>query len=208
MSASPRELAVSGSASPSVKIHQSDEPYRSGRAVRLAADLAGRVGARLRGRARRPEPGRPYRVLFVASSGGHLAQLMTLSDWWEDQERRWVTFDTADARSALANEEWIGGHHPTTRNVGNLIRNTGLAMRYFRGWRPDVIVSTGAGLAVPFFWIGRLIGVRTAYLEVYDRVDSTTLTGRMVHAATDLFIVQWPEQQRLYSDAVVGGTVW
>jgi len=74
--------------------------------------------------------------------------------------------------------------------------------------RPDVIVSTGAGAAVPFFWLGRLLGCRTVYLEVYDRVDSATMTGRLCRPVTDLFLVQWPEQQRLYRDAVVAGPVY
>ena len=33
------------------------------------------------------------KILFVCSSGGHLAQLYRLRPWWEGQERAWVTFD-------------------------------------------------------------------------------------------------------------------
>lgn len=150
------------------------------------------------------------KVLLVCSSGGHLTQLMALAPWWQDHERRWVTFDTEDAISKLADEKVTFAWSPTTRNVVNLVRNALLAVRLLRTFRPDVIVSTGAGSAVPFFWLRRLAGpqARTVYLEVIDRVDSPTLTGRLCRPVTDLFCVQWPEQQEFYPGSVLVGKVW
>ncbi len=46
------------------------------------------------------------------------------------------------------------------------------------------------------------------YLEVYDRIDSATMTGRLCRPVTDLFLVQWPEQQQLYRDTVTAGPVY
>jgi hypothetical protein len=161
--------------------------------------------------ARAPRPvgtGDRYRVMLVCSSGGHLAQLMRLRPWWSRLERSWACFRLPDAESLLAGEEVTWVHHPTTRNLVNLVRNLGLAVRTLWRDRPDVIVSTGAGAAVPFFWVGRLLGCRTVYLEVYDRIDSATMTGRLCHPVTDLFLVQWPEQERLYRNTVVAGPVY
>lgn len=146
-----------------------------------------------------------HRALLVGSSGGHLAQLVAMAGWWRETERRWVTFDTADAVSTLPGEQVAWAHHPTTRNIPNLLRNLVLAIRVLRDWRPDVVVSNGAAVAVPFFLVARLLGVRTVYLEVYDRVDSRTLTGRLVRPFTDLFLVQWPEQLDLYPEARLVG---
>jgi len=150
----------------------------------------------------------PARVLVVCSSGGHLAQLLRLRSWWERHQRTWVCFDTADALGALTGEDLVLGHHPTTRNLGNLVRNFVLAVGTLRRVRPDLIVSDGAGVAVPFFWLGRWFGARTAYLEVYDRIDSPTMTGRLVAPVTDLFMVQWEEQLGSYPGAAVVGPVY
>ncbi len=136
--------------------------------------------------------------MLVGSSGGHLAQLWKLRPWWERHERLWVTFDTTDALSLLAHERVIWAFHPTTRNLPNALRNLRLAWSVLRRERPDVIVSDGAGVAVPFFAIAKLLGTKTVYLEVYDRIDSRTLTGRLCRPITDLFCVQWEEQRRLY----------
>lgn len=148
------------------------------------------------------------RVLLVASSGGHLTQLMCLRDWWARHDRLWVTFDTADAVSKLADEDVVWAHHPTTRNVRNLARNTRLAWRTLDRFRPDVVISTGAGVAVPFFWLHRRFGASTVYLEVFDRIDTRTLTARLCRPVTDLFLAQWPEQQQMYRSAVLLGQVW
>jgi beta-1,4-N-acetylglucosaminyltransferase len=170
----------------------------------LRAKLRGRIPA---WRTRAVAPGANYRVMLVCSSGGHLTQLLALRPWWQELDRSWVCFDTADAVEVLRDERMIVAHHPTTRNVPNLFRNLLLAVRSLRRERPDVIVSDGAGVAVPFFWLSRIFGARTVYLEVYDRLDSSTMTGRMVELVTDLFLVQWEEQLRSYPGAVVIGPV-
>lgn len=159
-------------------------------------------------RRRRVPRGSRYRVLLVCSSGGHLAQLLALRPWWAEHDRTWVCFDTPDALGALRGERLVRCHHPTTRNAANLVRNLVLALGTLRAERPDVIVSDGAGVAVPFFWLGRLFGARTVYLEVYDRIDSSTMTGRLVGPVTDLFLVQWDAQLASYPDAVVAGPVY
>ncbi|MEZ5411295.1 MAG: hypothetical protein R2761_24915 [Acidimicrobiales bacterium] len=153
-------------------------------------------------------PGRRLKVLFVCSSGGHLSQLLQLRPWWEQHERRWVTFDLPDARSKLAGETLIPAHHPTTRSLRNLARNIPLARRVLREYRPDVVVSDGAGVAVPFFVLARADHIPTVYLEVYDRIDSRTLTGRLCRPFTTRFLVQWPEQQALYRGSELIGPLY
>jgi UDP-N-acetylglucosamine:LPS N-acetylglucosamine transferase len=74
-----------------------------------------------------------------------------------------------------------------------------------RSYRPDLVLSTGAGVALPFFAIARLMGIRTVYVEVLDRVDHPTLTGALCYPLTDLFALQWPEQRRSYPEGEVIG---
>jgi UDP-N-acetylglucosamine:LPS N-acetylglucosamine transferase len=145
------------------------------------------------------------RVLLVGSSGGHLTQLVALRPWWAALDRSWVTFGTLDARTSLEGERVHWAYHPTTRNAGNLIRNTILAVKVLRTECPHLVVSTGAGVAVPFFIVARLFGIPTAYIEVYDRVDTKTLTARLCKPFTTLFCVQWEEQRALYPDAEIIG---
>jgi UDP-N-acetylglucosamine:LPS N-acetylglucosamine transferase len=145
------------------------------------------------------------RVLLVGSSGGHLAQLLALARLWRREDRHWVTFDTADAISQLVAEDVTWAHHPTTRNLPNLARNTRLAKRVLDEQQPDVVVSTGAAVAFPFFLLARQRRIPTVYVEVYDRMDNRSLTGRLCKPISDAFCVQWEEQRELYNGSILVG---
>lgn len=146
------------------------------------------------------------KICLVGSSGGHLTHLYLLKPFWEKKERFWVTFDKEDARSILENETFYPCHFPTNRNLKNLIKNTILAFNILRKEHPDVIISSGAAVAVPFFYLGKLFGAKTVYIEVFDRIDAPTLTGKLVYPVTDKFIVQWEEMKKVYPKAInLGG---
>ncbi len=132
-----------------------------------------------------------YSICLVCSSGGHLFELHSLKPWWSQYQRFWVTFQKPDAISLLEGETVVWGSYPTNRNIPNLVRNTILAIRILRKERPDLIVSTGAGIAVPFFWIGKLFfRCKTVYIEMFTRMDKPSLTARLIFPVGDRFLVQ------------------
>jgi beta-1,4-N-acetylglucosaminyltransferase len=134
----------------------------------------------------------PERILLVASPGGHLLQMLALEPAWSGLRRTWVTLRRPDAIDLLADEDVVFAHGPTVRNIPNLLRNLWLAWGTIRRDRPNVILSTGAALAVPFFIVGRLFGVRLVYVESLTRVNELALSGRLVYPLTNTFFVQWP----------------
>ncbi|NEG79200.1 PssD/Cps14F family polysaccharide biosynthesis glycosyltransferase [Bifidobacterium avesanii] len=151
---------------------------------------------------------KPRKICLVGSSGGHLTHLVMLKPLWSKCNRFWVTFDKEDANSALKGEQVYHCYFPTNRNMRNLIRNTVLAWKILRREKPDLIVSSGAAVAVPFFWLGKLFGAKTIYIEVFDRIDKPTLTGRLVSPVTDRFIVEWDEMTKVYPRAINLGSIF
>lgn len=148
------------------------------------------------------------KVCLVGSSGGHLTHLYMLKPFWKDKQRFWVTFDKEDANSTLEGEKVYHCYFPTNRNIKNLIKNTFLAIKVLRKEKPDLIISSGAAVAVPFFWLGKLRGSKTVYIEVFDRIDKSTITGKLVYPVTDKFIVQWEEMKKVYPKAVNLGSIF
>lgn len=142
----------------------------------------------------------------MSSTGGHLLQLVALREAWDGFERVWVTFDAPDSRALLAGEEVVHAHSPTNRNVPNLLRNFVLALRVVPRLRPTVIVTTGAGVAVPFAWIGRLFGARVVYVESLTRIDRPSLSYRLIRPVVSRTYVQWPELR--LRGALYRGTVF
>jgi beta-1,4-N-acetylglucosaminyltransferase len=147
-------------------------------------------------------------VLLVCSSGGHLLQLVSLAEAWEGLSRVWVSFDKSDVRSLLADEPVIHAYGPTNRNLPNLLRNLRLARRVIRRVRPRVVVTTGAGVAVPFAWLARLAGAKVVYVESFTRIDTVSLSCRLIRPVADRVYVQWPEAVRLVRGARYVGNVF
>jgi UDP-N-acetylglucosamine:LPS N-acetylglucosamine transferase len=142
---------------------------------------------------------------MVSTQGGHLTQLLVLRPWWGVRARVWVCPDTPDVVDRLAGERLITSYSPTTRSLRNLVRNFVLAAKVVRRERPSIVVSAGAGVAVPFFLMAWVLRVPTVFIEVYDRVDSPTLTGRLCGPFTTRRIVQWEQQLGFYPDALLVG---
>ena len=148
------------------------------------------------------------KVCLVGSSGGHLTHLYMLKPFWRNKNRFWVTFDKEDARSLLEGEKVYPCYFPTNRSIKALIKNTKIAWDVLHKEKPDLIISCGAAVAVPFFYIGKMMGAKLVYIEVFDRIDKPTMTGKMVYPIVDKFVVQWEEQKKVYPKAVNLGSIF
>lgn len=148
------------------------------------------------------------KVCLVGSSGGHLTHLYQLKTFWENKNRFWVTFNKEDANSLLKDEKVYYCHFPTNRSVKVLLINTVIAWKVLRKEKPDLIISSGAAVAVPFFYLGKLFGAKTIYIEVFDRIDASTITGKLVYPISDKFIVQWDEMKKIYPKAINLGSIF
>jgi beta-1,4-N-acetylglucosaminyltransferase len=138
------------------------------------------------------------KICLVSCSGGHLLQLYRLKSWWSKYDRFFVTFKKQDAISMLKGEKVYWAYFPTTRSIKNLVKNSFLALKILYKNRPDIIVSTGAGVAVPFFYVGKLLGSKLIFIESAGRTNSPSLTGRLVYPVSDKFLLQWKELKRFY----------
>ncbi len=148
------------------------------------------------------------KVCLVCSSGGHLAHLYMLKPFWKHKDRFWVTFDKEDARSILKDERMYPCHFPTNRSLKALFINTKIAYKILKTEKPNLIISSGAAVAVPFFYLGKLFGAKVVYIEVFDRINKPTTTGRMVYPIADLFIVEWEEMKKIYPKAINLGSIF
>jgi len=146
-------------------------------------------------------------LLIVCSAGGHLMQLRLLEPVWRDRQRLWVTHRREDALSILADEDVVFAYGPTTRNVPNLVRNLFLAWRVVRRTRPGVLLTTGAGVAVPFAWIARLRGARVVYVESLTRIERPSLSCRLIAPVANRIYAQWPELTEAVKGARYAGNV-
>ncbi len=136
------------------------------------------------------------RVLLVSSVGGHLTELMELAPVLREHEVILVVNDDVQLpnfpfarvyRIAHAERDW------------RVLLNLAEAARILAEERPEIIVSAGAGPAVPVALIGKLtIGARVVFIESAAAVTRPTLTGRLMYALSDRFFFQWPGLVRYF----------
>lgn len=123
---------------------------------------------------------RSPRLLLVASTGGHLAQLYALAPRLplaDGMDRTWVTFDTPQSRSLLAGEDVRYVAYTAPRDWRTALRNLGPAFRLLSTRRFEHVVSTGSAIALTFLPLARALGLQTTYIESSARCQGPSLTG-------------------------------
>jgi beta-1,4-N-acetylglucosaminyltransferase len=152
------------------------------------------------------KPARKLRVGVVSSVGGHLSEVLELLPELLPHELFFVLNDEAPWRRELESFRRYRIVH--AERDARLLINLVEAARILRRERPDVLISMGASPAVPFFGLGRLLGVRTIFIESFAAVEKPTLTGRLLHGVAHHFFVQWPELLKVLPRARYVGPIF
>lgn len=153
------------------------------------------------------------KVIFIASTGGHLAELLQLKDLFKKTEYMIVTENTKSNLSLAKKHKRVEFLiYGTKKNLlvypFKFIANTFKSLRIFLKFKPDFVIGTGAHTCVPMFYIAKLFGKKTIYIETMANIKTKTLTGRIVYPITDLFLVQWESMLKLYPKAKYGGWIY
>lgn len=153
------------------------------------------------------------KVMFIASTGGHLNELLHLSPLFEYYDYHIVTERTS---SNLSLREKYG------KKISYVIYGTKdhkftyLFKLFFNCWielfiyiwkRPKYIITTGAHIAGPMCLIGKIFGSKIIFIETFANSSSKTITGKYVYKFADLFIVQWESMLELYPKAKFYGSL-
>lgn len=133
-------------------------------------------------------------ICLVCSHGGHLTEMLQIQDAFEGHRVFYFCYD-ADTTRRLPHAYLVPnmGH-----NVIEFVKNFGRAFVIFRNERPDLVVSTGAEIALPLFFVATLLRVPRLYIECGAQVTTPSFTGRITYWLSQRFYVQWPELMRVY----------
>jgi len=134
------------------------------------------------------------KIALICSHGGHLTEMLQLMEAFEGHEVFFITYDSPRTR-ALESKYLI-------KNIGTnplvMTRAFCSTFRIMCKERPKIVVSTGAEIAIPAFYLAKLFRIRTIFIESWTRVDRPTGTGKIVYPVSDLFLVQWESLLKKY----------
>lgn len=145
------------------------------------------------------------KVCVVSSCGGHLTEVRALIPAYGSFDHFYVLNDHTTLPPDMEGRTHFIVH--SERDLKLLI-NIWEAFRILLKERPTVILSTGAGPAVPFSWVGKLLfGCKVVFVETFTRVDRPSLTARLIYPVADAFFYQWENQSKYFPRGRFGGFI-
>lgn len=135
------------------------------------------------------------KVCIASSAGGHLKEVMQLRQLFEARDHFFLTFKRDDSKELPGRVYFV---KDPKRSPMALLKNLLQSVRILMKERPDVIMTTGAGVVIPFCLLSRLSGSRIVFIESFCRVKQPSLTGRILYPFANLFLVQWEELLEAY----------
>ncbi|WP_051226392.1 PssD/Cps14F family polysaccharide biosynthesis glycosyltransferase [Butyrivibrio sp. MC2013] len=153
---------------------------------------------------------RKIKICLAASSGGHLEQIMMLKPLALKYDGFLVTektaYSTPDPDLNTYYLKQTNRHEKTF--VLNTITNAVRSIRILIKEKPNYLISTGVLATLPICFISKLVGIKVIYIESFAKVNSGTLSGRVMYKFADMFIVQWKEMLKVYPNAKYYGGIY
>jgi beta-1,4-N-acetylglucosaminyltransferase len=143
--------------------------------------------------AKKPDHAR-LNICLTSSHGGHLNEILQLADAFTGHDIFYFCYD-AETTRVLPNASLIPN---MAKNPIEFVKNIFRVFRLFRKERPDLIVSTGAEIALPVVFVGKLFRTKVLYVESCAQVFHPSFTGRIMYWLADEFYIQWPELLEVY----------
>lgn len=152
------------------------------------------------------------KVCFLASSGGHLEEISRLVEIEEKYDNFLVT-EKGKFEELHFGKKVIYVYQINRKEILFPFKFIGLILKAFKillKEKPTVLISTGELATVPFCIVGKLLGKRIVYIESFARVDTPSLTGKIIYKLklANLFVVQWEDMLKYFPEAIVGGRIF
>lgn len=148
------------------------------------------------------------KIGLICSHGGHWSETCQLFESFADYDVFVATY-----HSARANDVQRLARTYFTDDIGTSVwrmaRATVWAAKILLRERPDVLISLGAEIAIPFFYLAKVFNIKTLFIESWCRISTLSKTGQLLYPIADEFWVQWPQLLRVagpkahYKGAVV-----
>lgn len=137
--------------------------------------------------------------MMISSVGGHLREAILALESLHKDDVIFVSSFLPHQEDLDINMVFITNPH---LSIIGYIRNFFEAVKIFIKYRPKVVISTGAGIAIFLFIIARLMGSKTIYIESGCRISHPSRTGRLLYPFSKQFIIQSPELSIYFPRAI------
>jgi len=139
------------------------------------------------------------KVLFVLGSGGHTTHSLNFARNINATKIFIVPWG-ATATKGLIEKKYFSVLSPRYRAKDNKVMSVFRTIfLFFQSLlillkiRPNIVISTGPGIALFPMLISKMFRIRTIFIETPNRVYFPSITGKMLIGKVDLFLSSWIE---------------
>ena len=150
------------------------------------------------------------KICISCSAGGHLIEALQIKEAYEDWDHFFITFYQEGVIDELKNER-VYFLTDIKRNVFLFLKCFFETFLVMVKEKPNVIISTGAGISIPSIIIGKIfLRSEIIFIESFTRIHEPSLSGRIAYYFSDLFFVQWKQLLKRYGKKAIyrGAVVW
>lgn len=150
------------------------------------------------------------KICFAASSGGHFEQLMLLQPYLSKYESFIVTERTIYDINATEAKVYklLQVNRKEKKMIFKFMVIFVHSFLIFLKEKPDLVMSTGSLATIPILMISKIFRKKIIFIESFAKINSPTLTGKLVYRFADLFIIQWEELREFYPNAIYRGGIY
>lgn len=151
------------------------------------------------------------KIALVSSTGGHLNELKRLIPAVDGYKFFIITEQSEMSHDLKGKWEIYYLNQQERKNIyflKNILFNSIKSLYILLKENPKVIITTGAGVAFPICFLGKLCGKKIVYVESFAKINSPSLTGKLVYHFADEFYIQWESLKRFYPKAKYKGGLY
>ncbi|KAM6079777.1 UDP-N-acetylglucosamine transferase subunit ALG14 isoform 3-T3 [Theristicus caerulescens] len=156
----------------------------------------------------------PLRLLVVAGSGGHTTEILRLlSCLSESYSPRHYIFADSDKMSEAKIRSFEQKRAETFSNSQFTLHHIPRSREVRQSWTSSVVTTLYSilySLPLTYKLKPDLVGIKRAiivYVESICRVETLSLSGKILYYFSDYFIVQWPDLKEKYPKSVYLGRI-
>jgi len=139
------------------------------------------------------------KVIAIASVGGHWVELQRLMPAFSGMELVFIS-TRASLGHTVSDYKFYSIPDANRWNKFKLILVLMKVFKIIYSEKPDVIISTGAAPGLMGLAVGKMLRIRTIWVDTIASASKLSLSGRIARKFVDRIYTQWPS---LASDDII-----
>lgn len=149
------------------------------------------------------------KVMAVASIGGHWVQLLRIARPMEEKYEMVYVSTHPKCATMVEGQKFCQTADFSRSDAWKLIPSCFKTIKTIRKENPDAIITTGAAPGLVFLLVGKLLGIKTIWIDSIANAEHLSASGRIASRFASRTYTQWKDlaNDRIFYSGNILGTL-